>query len=591
MAEQRDQRRLAAILSADVVGYSRLMEEDEAGTLAALKDLRGSLVDRKMAEFRGRIVKLMGDGTLAEFASVVDAVQCAVELQREIAARNAQIIGDRRIDLRIGVNLGDVIPDGDDIYGAGVNVAARLEAMAEPGGIFISGTVHDAIGGDLAQTFEFIGELSMKNIAKPVRAYRHLGAPRLMPMRPGPSTSARRPTEPSLAVKPFENLSGDPEQDVFANAMSNGIMAALTRVPGLTLVQDESPFLTMSSQMGEQELARRFAAQYLLKGDLRKLGDRVRVSTVLMEVATGKFLFAEKFDGDLSDYDDLFALQDEITEQILDRLDVKLFGGEAVRIVRRMFKIPAALESYFQGEYLVWNAKSGLDLQKAQHLLEEAIWLEPTSSASYAAGSIAYWAAAFSSPEARAAQLVERAEWLAREAIRLGDATGYPHMVLAHLHLSRREFEDANDEAERAVAARPSCPASFSLKAGVLNYLGRSGEAIEHAEFALRLMPLQSAPIFPAVLASALYGSGRYDEAIEAAKSAIEIDEKNVDPYLVLAESSIALGRSEEARQAASVVKKIQPEFSLEKFAKSQPYKDPDRLDQLLGQLRQAGLE
>ena len=276
MGEQHDERRLAAIFFADIVGYSRLMEQDELGTHAFLKDLRGSVFHPMLAAHRGRIVKLMGDGTLAEFASVADAVQCAVELQQEMGARNAQIASERRVELRIGVNLGDVIPDGDDIFGEGVNVAARLETMAEPGGICISGTVHDTLGGELAAAFEFIGERSVKNIAKPVRAYRHLGAPKPMPMRPGLSKGARRSTEPSLAIKPFENLSGDPEQDVFANAMSNGIMAALTRVPGLTLVQDESPFLTLSSQMGVQELARRFSAHYLLPGDLRKLGDRLR---------------------------------------------------------------------------------------------------------------------------------------------------------------------------------------------------------------------------------------------------------------------------------------------------------------------------
>lgn len=591
MAEQYDHRRLAAIILADVVGYSRLMEQGEAATLSALKDLRSSLIDPLLAAHRGRIVKLMGDGTLAEFASVQDAVRCAVELQREIIVRNTDMTDDRRLELRIGVNLGDVIPDGDDIYGEGVNVAARLEAMAEPGGIFVSGAVHDAIGGELAPAFEFVGEQFVKNIAKPVRTYRFIGGPKPLPKRPLPLAGDRSGLEPSLAVKPFENLSGDPEQDVFANALSNGILAALARVPGLIIVQDETPFLTLSSSMGDQELASRFDVQYLLKGDLRKLGNRVRVNTVLMEVSTGRYLSAEKFDRNLADYDDLFALQDEITEQILEFLGVKLFGGEAVRIVRKMFKNSEALETYFQGEYLIFNAKSGLDLQRAQHLLEEAIRLEPTCSASYAAGSLAYWAAVFSAPEESVAQVLERAEWLALEAIRLGDATGYPHMVLAHLHLSRREFRDASEKADLAVSARPSCPASYALKAGVLNFLGRSGEAIEHAEFALRLVPHQSVPIYPAILASAFYGADRHDEAIKAAKSAIEIDGNLIEPYLVLVESSIALGRNEEAYQAACTVKKIQPDFTLEKFAASQPYKDPENLEQLLDRLRRAGLK
>ncbi len=590
MAKERIQRRLAAILAADIVGYSRLMEEDESVTLAALKDRRATVIDPLIAAHHGRIVKLMGDGTLAEFASVLDAVQCAIAVQRGMSDRNAAHSGDRKIELRIGINLGDVIPDGDDIYGEGVNVAARLEPMAEPGGICISGTVHDAIGRDLASGFEFIGEQAVKNLLKPVRAYRHMEGPGAVVELSGPPLATRRSTAPSLAVKPFENLSGDPEQEVFVYALSNGIMVALTRVPGLTLVHDESPFLAQSRQMSEQEIALRFGVQYLLKGDLRKLGDRVRVSVELMEVSTGRYLWAEKFDRNLSDYDDLFSLQDEITEQIVISLDVKLLGGEAVRMVRKVFTNPAALDSYFRGEYLMWNAKSNLELHNAQSLLEEAIRLEPTCSAGFAAAAIAYWVEGLSGQGEAVAQVMDRAERHAREAIRLGDVTGYPRLVLAQLHLSRREFEEASSEAELAVSARPSCPASYTLKASVLNYLGRSDEAIEHAEFALRLTPVHP-PMYPAILASALYGSGRNAEAIAAARSAIEMDERNIDPYLVLAESSIALGRSEEARRAAGTVKKIQPEFTLAKFAESQPYEDQRQLNRLLEQLRQAGLE
>ena len=590
MAKERIHRRLAAILAADIVGYSRLMEEDESVTLAALKDRRATVIDPLIAAHHGRIVKLMGDGTLAEFTSVLDAVQCAIAVQRGMSDRNAADSGDRKIELRIGINLGDVIPDGDDIYGEGVNVAARLEPMAEPGGICISGTVHDAIGRDLASSFEFIGEQAVKNLLKPVRAYRHMEGPGAVVELSIPPSATRQSTAPSLAVKPFENLSGDPGQEVFVYALANGILIALTRVPGLTLVHDESPSLAQSRQMSEQEIARRFGVQYLLKGNLRKLGDRVRVSVELMEVSTGRYLWAEKFDRNLSDYDDLFSLQDEITEQIVISLDVKLLGGEAVRMVRKVFTNPAALDSYFRGEYLMWNAKSNLELHNAQRLLEEAIRLEPTCSAGFAAAAIAYWVEGLSGQGEAVAQVMDRAERHAREAIRLGDVTGYPRLVLAQLHLSRREFEEASSEAELAVSARPSCPASYTLKASVLNYLGRSDEAIEHAEFALRLTPVHP-PMYPAILASALHGSGRNVEAIAAARSAIEMDGRSVDPYLVLAESSIALGRSEEARRAAGTVKKIQPEFTLAKFAESQPYEDQRQLDRLLEQLRQAGLE
>ncbi|MCZ6743673.1 MAG: SDR family NAD(P)-dependent oxidoreductase [Alphaproteobacteria bacterium] len=276
----------AAILVADVVGYSRLMGNDEAGTLAALKTHRADLFDPTVAAHNGRIVKMMGDGTLVEFASVVDAVQCAEALQREMAERNADVPEDRRIELRIGINLGDVILDGDDIYGDGVNVAARLEPLAEPGGVCISGTVHDSIGNKLAAGFTFMGEQAVKNISKPVRAYqvsRRRETPGARAADGGAASAPRRPAMPSLAVKPFDNVGADPKQDQFADGITNGIIVALTRLPGLILVGDESPSLHRSSELTVQELGRQFDVRYVLKGSLRKLGDRVRVSAELME--------------------------------------------------------------------------------------------------------------------------------------------------------------------------------------------------------------------------------------------------------------------------------------------------------------------
>ena len=274
MAEERVKRRLAAILASDVVGYSRLMGDDEAGTLAALKERHAQVIDPGIAANDGRIVKLMGDGTLAEFASVVDAVQCAIEIQRFMAERNAGAPQNRRIELRIGINLGDVILDGDDIYGDGVNVAARLEALAEPGGICISGAVRDAIGNKLSVDFEDMGEQKVKNIEKPVRAYRKVETSREVTARVHTTPQPRG--KPSIAVKPFVNLSGDPEQDQFADGLSNGILAALNRIPNLTLIQDESPSLSRSKEMSVQELTRKFDVRYVLKGSLRKLGNRLR---------------------------------------------------------------------------------------------------------------------------------------------------------------------------------------------------------------------------------------------------------------------------------------------------------------------------
>jgi adenylate cyclase len=588
MAEERVKRRLAAILASDVVGYSRLMGDDEAGTLAALKERHAQVIDPGIAANDGRIVKLMGDGTLAEFASVVDAVQCAIEIQRFMAERNAGAPQNRRIELRIGINLGDVILDGDDIYGDGVNVAARLEALAEPGGICISGAVRDAIGNKLSVDFEDMGEQKVKNIEKPVRAYRKVETRREVTARVHTTPQPR--SKPSIAVKPFVNLSGDPEQDQFADGLSNGILAALNRIPNLTLIQDESPSLSRSKEMSVQELTRKFDVRYVLKGSLRKLGNRLRVNADLMEVSTGRIAWAEQFDRELGDIAALFDIQDEITEEIVTALDVKLLGGDAIRLVRKAFRDSAALRSYFNGESLLWEAKNKLELREAQRLLEESIHLEPTCSAGYAAAAVAYWVEALSDDSDRTEEALRLAVERAQEAIRLDDVTGYPHLVLAQVHLSKRDYDAASAEADRAVSARPNCPASFTLKASVLNYLGRPSDAVEHAEYALRLTPVHP-PMYPAILASAFYGSGRYEEAVAAAKTAIELDEAHIDPFLMLAASNAALGRGEEARLAADRVRTLKPAFTLDDFAASQPYREPDHLNRLLGQLRSAGLD
>jgi class 3 adenylate cyclase/TolB-like protein len=595
MAEDSLNRRLAAILMADVVGYSQLMEADEAGTLRAVKQHRGEVIEPAIATNKGRVVKLMGDGTLAEFASVLDAVNCATEIQQQTSARNADSASDHRIELRIGINLGDVIVDGEDIYGEGVNVAARLESLAEPGGICLSGSVHDAIGNKLSLRCEFLGEQQVKNLVKPVRSYRVLGDqrdPSPPPQGSGtnPIAAFRPASEPTLAVKPFEPLGSDPESNEFANSLSNGILAALGRLPGLTLIQDESPSLQRSKHMSPQELGQRFAVRYLLNGQVRKLGPRIRVNAELLEVSTGRYLWTDKLDRELRDLGDFFAIQDEITEEIVTALDIKLLSGETARITRKVLKSPAAHENLYHGERMLWKAVNKLELREAQRLLEEIVRLEPTVSIGYAEAALAHWVAAVFEMSDDPEQSLKKAVELARKAIELDDVTGYPRVILAQVHLQNREFDEAKAEADHAVSDRPSCPASFAIKAGVLNYLGHADDAIEHAQHAFRLSPVH--PLyFPAVLASSYYGAERYGEAITAARDAIQLDPNKPEPYVILAACAVALGDVEEAQQAVRKVLALKPEFSLAAFAKSQPYKDPKHLERLLDQLRTAGLE
>jgi len=323
---------------------------------------------------------------------------------------------------------------------------------------------------------------------------------------------------------------------------------------------------------------------------VRILGRKIRVSAGLREVSTGRHLWAEDLDRDLNDIGDLFAIQDEITEEIVTALDVKLLCGEAARLVRKVFKNRAALESYYQGEQMLWRSTTRLELGEARRLFEESIRLEPTASVGYAVAALTYWIEVVSGLTATPGHSLERAVELAREALELEDVTGFPHLVLAHVYLSRRAYDEAIAEVDRAVSTRPSCRGAYSLKASVLNYLGRPGEAIEFAQYAVRLTPVHP-PDYPAVLASAYYGSERHEEAIIAARASIELDETNLDSYLILTASNQILGHPEEAQLAAKQVLKLKPEFSIAEFAKSQPYKEQGRLDRLTTQLRSAGLE
>jgi TolB-like protein/predicted Zn-dependent protease len=475
-------------------------------------------------------------------------------------------------------------------------VAARLEALAEPAGICISDAVRTAIGNKLPFEYAFIGEQLVKNIEEPVRAYRvfeHGAETTAPPSRQTNTSVAATPLpfgKPSVTVKPFENVGADVEQDRLGDAFTNGIVGALTRIPGLVLVEDASPSMVKSKQMTVQEIGHRFDVRFVLKGAVQKLGDRIRVNAELIEVSSSRYLWAGNLDRELRNFGDVFDLQDEIIEEIVTAMDVKLLGGEAARLVRRTLKDPTALESYYRGEDLLWHSTMKLEFREAQRLFEETIRLEPKSPVGYAAGALTYWVEAISGLSDMPSRSLKRAMELAHEAISLDDVTGYAHMVMAHAHLTRREYDEAMTEANRAVSDRPSCPASYAIKASVLNYLGLSTEAIEFAQYALRLTPVYP-QMYPAILASAYYGCDRHEEAVAAAKEAIELDEDGLAPYLILAAANGVLGNTKEARSGAEKVLKLKPDFSLAEFAASQPYKDQQQLDRLLTPLKNAGLQ
>jgi adenylate cyclase len=376
MTEERVERRLTAILAADVAGYSRLMGADEEGTLAALKMLRREVADPKIKEHRGRIVNTTGDGLLSEFASAVDAVRCAVEVQREMAARNADVPAERRIDFRIGVNLGDIIVDKNDIFGDGVNLATRLEALAEPGGICVSRVVRDQVRDKLALSFEDMGEQQVKNIARPVRTYRILLAERaggtlILSEAAAPRALLDRP---SIAVLPFNNVSGDPEQEYFVDGITEDIITALSKWRWFLVIARNSTFAYKGKSIDLKEVRRDLGARYVLDGSMRRAGQRVRITSQLIDTATGTHLWAERYDRDLTD---IFAVQDDIASRVVAAIEPALSRAEGQRVIAKRSEHMGAWD-YCQRGFWHVNKGTATDGKVASGLFQQALTLDPS---------------------------------------------------------------------------------------------------------------------------------------------------------------------------------------------------------------------
>lgn len=589
--EQPLPRKLVAILYADVARYSHLTGLDEDATYRSLRRYL-DLMDTRVAEHRGRVVNYAGDAVLAQFDAVLNALSCALAVQRELAELNQDLDEPRQIRFRIGVNSGDVIEDRGDIYGDGVNVAARLEALAEPGQICVSDAVRVAVGNRLTADYLFIGEQRVKNIGEPVRAYRVVDSvsrtnlQNRKPAQVDPAPALVAPGKPSLVIKPFANLSADAEQDYFAEGLTKDISIALVKIPGLFLTMDESPTASVSRRLGIAELGHEFGVRYVLTGGVRRHGGRVRVNAELTETDSGRCLWAERFDRDLHD---LFSIQDEIAEEIVTAMDVKLIQGETARFMRKALTNPTALDASYRGWHALYHGHCGQDVREAQHLFKEVIRLEPESPLGYASAALAYWAEAGFGRVVANSPAMDRAAELAATALELGDTSGYANLVLALVHLANHEYEEAMAQATEGVTSRPSCNGAYAIKSSILNYLGRPQEAIEFARYAVRLTPVYPAE-FPAILASAYHDSGRHADAITAARASLQLKQEDTDPLLILAASNVALGNLNEAREAATKIHDLDPAFSLDEFAATQPYRNPGDLERLIERLRAAGL-
>src|SRR6516225_6227040 len=554
MSGERVERRLAAILASDVVGYSRLMGEDEEGTLAALKTLQRKLVDPKAREHCGRLVKTTGDGALVEFASVVDAVRCAVEVQRHMAERNADIPAERRIEFRIGINLGDIMIEEGDIYGDGVNVAARLEALAEPGGICVSRVVRDQVRDKLDFGFEDLGEQHVKNIARPVRVYRVLigGAP--MARRAAQAV----PDRPSIAVPPFHNLSADPEQEYFADGMVEDIITGLSRIRWLFVIARNSSFTYKGRAVDVKRVGRELGVRYVLGGSVRKFGKRVRVTAQLIEVETGVHVWAERYDRSLRD---ILALQDEITLSTIGGIEPSLKAVEIERVKR---KRPENLDAYDFVLRALPHLSAAMPEQAriAAPLLERALALEPGYGLAH--GYLAWclevlFVRGGLDPEVAAAA-VRHAHAAITDGRDDATALGLAGFVIAIVEHDRRAAIEAF---EAALALSPSCSIALIFGSTAMGWANEAERALEWGERAVRLSPFDRL-IYAAHIGLAVghFAQDRFEEAVSAARRAIQSNPGFSVAHWVLAASLAGLGRIPEAKIAAAKVLALSPNFT-----------------------------
>src|SRR6266404_3643526 len=541
--KQPVERRLAAVLAADVAGYSRLMGADEEGTLERLKALRRELLDPKIAEHKGRLVKTTGDGMLVEFPSVVDAVRCAVEVQQAMPERNTGVGTDSRIELRIGINLGDVIVEGDDLYGDGVNIAARIEALADTGGVFVSNTVHDHVRDRLPFVFEDLGEHQVKNIARPVRVYRVRDATAKRPSAQAEATLLV-PDKPSIAVLPFANMSGDPEQGYFAYGMVEEIITTLSRIRWLFVIARNSSFTYKGQAVDVKQVGRELGVRYVLEGSVRKAGDRVRITAQLIDAVTGTHLWADRFDGSL---EDVFELQDKVASSVAGVIEPALQAAETARSAGRPTADLTAYDLYLRA-YAMWS--SARQTPEALRLMEQAIARDPRYGPALARAAYCCHRLVVDGRSADpAADRLKGADF-ARRAL---EVAGDDPVVLVHAAHALAYFgEDIGAMmalVDRALALNPNYARGWQLSGILRIWAGQPDIAIEHAEAALRLSPRARTGASMSVLGGAHFLALRFDEALPKLLLAIQEDPSFPPPYRVLAACYAHMGRLDDARE------------------------------------------
>ena len=590
MDEARVDRRLAAIFAGDIAGYSRLMGADEEGTLHQLKVHRKELVDPKITEHRGRIVKTTGDGLLVEFVSVVDAVRCAVDIQRGMAERNSNVPAESCIQFRIGINVGDIISDDNDIYGDGVNVAARLEALAEPGGIMVSRNVYDQVRDKLSFGFEDMGEQTVKNIARPIGVHRISLAESATPLvlKSGAATSKIELLidRPSIAVLPFDNISGDPEQEYFADGISEDIITGMSKLRWFFVISRNSSFIYKGKAVDVKRAARELGVRYVLEGSVRKGGNRVRITAQLIDATTGNHIWADRYDGDLTD---VFKLQDEITLKVVAAIEPKLLEAEAVRSRARSPEDLGAWDLVMQANSVFWRITK-TDIDAAIVILRKATELYPGYAPAYSMLAFALLFRAIPVGVSRSQDQKDAAQ-LASRAAALDESDPWAHLALGWTAVAKRRTQDAVVEFQRALDINPNFAAAHGHLGATLAFDGQADKAIPHLELALRMSPHDPGNFLVyRALAAAHYFAGSYSEAISFGHKAVQQRPGFVGCHNFYIVSLAQAGQLDEARAALDRLKELQPEISLTWLEQNTPL-TPGPMGKFIDGMRKAGLQ
>ncbi len=585
-------RRLAALMMADVAGYTRLMSSDEDATMQAWWSHRREVIDPQIAAHGGTIVKHTGDGFLAEFSSVLEAASCAVAVQSEMAVRNEGIAAERRMDFRIGINLGDIMADHEDIYGDGVNIAARLEAMAEPGGICISGSVYEQIRSKPDFNCQSMGEQQVKNIAEPVRTYRLVLEGEDDVATPAPAALASAPVAPaapdrtSIAVLPFDNMSNDPEQEYFSDGITEDIITDLSKISGLFVIARNSVFTYKGQSVNVPEVCAELGVSHALEGSIRKAGNRVRINAQLIDGQTGGHVWADRFDRQL---DDIFAVQDEVTAEIVGALKVELSPQEESRVHSRRTESHEAYDNMLRCRELMYRGTKEAN-REALTFVDQALAIDARYSMAFAARAIIY-VAQFSNqwcedPEATLAT----ADAAATEAVAMDAEEPFAHLAVGVVRMWQRRLDETVAAAEKMLALDPNNSQGYQLLANALNYSGQPQRAVEAAEQAMLVDPYYP-DLLLQFLGQACFMAGDLDRAADVFRRRITRNPNTDTAHLYLAAIYGHQGRPEEAQAEWAELLKFNPDYSLAERMKVWPYADPAMPARIVDGLTKGGIE